>query len=660
MVRAAVRAGLILAALVGGFAQAAAPEVPAAAFAALPQVSDVELSPNGKLLAWRDQSGPVNKVMIYDIDTRSYRRSVTIDHPLVVRSVLWADDDTLLVTMSQMQQLPLQQQRRRYTFYRTMSLDVNTGKTCFLLMGGGYRGLVTGAELIAWHTARPHTVIMSTWDYSATAAREQTGTHIFDQRADSGWVGELFRVDTRTGKGTEIDEGGQYADDWVVNADGDPVARSEWQPAHHQYLVEAKSGLGWRQILSRQDATAWTLYGLSSDGKSLIATGPGQDGWVRLWAIALDGAGAKQISPDVPADVVDVIYDHFSGVPTGIKLGGIDPQVHWLDPATQARDESVARAFPGRIVSVYDHSQDGSRVVAEVEDRSHPPVYYLVDFKTHGATLIGEAYPALDNVTLGPVRTLTYPARDGTAIPAYLTLPPGLAPRNLPMVVLPHGGPEASDTPYFDWLAQFLAMRGYAVLQPEFRGSTGFGVAFRRAGRGQWGGLMQDDVTDGVKAMIRQGVADPHRICIVGGSYGGYAALAGAAFTPKLYACVVSINGVSDLPAMLGYEKGQHGTESDAVAYWEGDIGSQFDSKVIDHSPVNSAADVEAPVLLLHAINDTVVPIAQSEEMAKALAALGKPVTFIKLDGEDHWLSNAPTRLEVLEDTDHFLRQHLK
>jgi dipeptidyl aminopeptidase/acylaminoacyl peptidase len=660
MVRVAVCAGFVVAALLGDFAQAVAPEVPAAAFAALPQVSDVELSPSGRLLAWRDESTPVSKVVIYDIDTKSYRRTLTVDHPLVVRSLLWADDETLLVTMSQMQQLPFQQQRRRYTFYRTMSLDINTGKTCFLLMGGGYRGLVTGAELIAWHTTRPHTVIMFTWDYSPTAVREETGTHIFDQRADSGWVGELFRVDTRTGKGTEIDDGGQYADDWVVNADGDPVARSEWQPAHHQYLVEAKSGLGWRQILARQDATAWTLYGLSPDGKSLMATGPGQDGLVRLWSIALDGSGVKQISPDVSADVVDVIYDHFSGMPTGVKLGGIDPQVYWLDPATQARDESVAHAFPGRIVSVYDHSQDGSRVVAEVEDRSHPPVYYLVDFKTHGATLIGEAYPALDNVTLGPVRTLTYPARDGTAIPAYLTLPPGLAPKNLPMVVLPHGGPEARDTPYFDWFAQFLAVHGYAVLQPEFRGSVGFGVAFRRAGRGQWGGLMQDDVTDGVQAMIRQGVADPHRICIVGGSYGGYAALAGAAFTPKLYACVVSINGVSDLPAMLGYEKGQNGTESDAVAYWQEDIGSQFDSKVIDHSPVNSAADVEAPVLLLHAINDTVVPIAQSEEMAKALAALGKPVTLIKLDGEDHWLSNAPTRLQVLQDTDRFLRQYLK
>src|SRR6185437_3602390 len=141
--------------------------------------------------------------------------------------------------------------------------------------------------------------------------------------------------------------------------------------------------------------------GLSSDGKSLIATGPGQNGWLTLWAIALDGSGVKQVSPDVSADVVEVFSDHFSGVPTGVRLGGINSKVHWLDPATQARVESVARAFPGRLVSVYDRSLDGSRVLTEVEDRSHPPIYYLVDFKTHGATIIGEAYPALDHVTLG-------------------------------------------------------------------------------------------------------------------------------------------------------------------------------------------------------------------------------------------------------------------
>ena len=660
MVRVAVCAGFVVAALLGDFAQAAAPEVPAAAFAALPQVSDVELSPNGKLLAWRDESGPVTKVVIYDIDAKSYRRTLAIDPSVTLRALLWADDTTLLVDLSQVQELQPEEGQRRYTFYRTMSIDVDSGKTSMLLMTGYTKSWVTGADLIAWHTTEPHTVIMSTVDYSPTAEREEIGTHITDSRADSGWIGELFRVDTRSGRGTLIGEGDQYTEEWVVNAQGAAVARSEWRPEQKQFLIEAKSGSVWRRILERDDGQELTLHGLSSDGKSIFAAGPGKDGWMRLWSVALDGSGATQVSPDVSADVVDIIYDHFSGVPTGVKLGGIDAQVHWLDPAAQVRVESVARAFTGREVSVYDHSQDGSRVLAEVQDRSHPPIYYLVDFKTHAATIIGEAYPALDKVTLGTVRIITYAARDGAAIPAYLTLPPGLPPKNLPMVVLPHGGPEAHDTADFDWLSQFLAVRGYAVLQPEFRGSTGFGDAFRDAGRGEWGGLMQNDVTDGVKAMIREGLADPHRICIVGASYGGYAALAGAAFTPDLYACAISINGISDLPLLLGYEKGQFGTGSDSAAYWQREIGSQFDSKVSDRSPVNSAADFKAPVLLLHSVDDTVVPILQSEEMAGALTQLGQPVMLVKLQGDDHWLSKSATRLEVLQDTDRFLRQYLK
>ena len=658
MVRVAVRAGLILAALLAAFAQAAAPEVPAAAFATLPQISDVELSPSGKLLAWRDQSGPVTKVVIYDVDAKSYRRTLAIGPSMTLRALLWADDTTLLIDLSQVQQLQPEEGRRRYTFYRTMAVDIDSGKTCMLLLSDRTQAWVTGADLIAWHTAEPHAVIMSTVDYSPNAEREDIGTHITDSRADSGWIGEVFRVDTRTGRGTLIGEGDQYTEEWVVNAQGAPIARSEWRPKQKQYLIEAKSGAGWRQIFER-DNDQFTLYGLGSDGKSVFAEGPSKDGWIRLWAIALDGSGAKQVSPDVPADVVDIIYDHFSGLPTGVKLGGVDSKVRWLDPAAEVRDESVARAFPGREVSVYDHSRDGSRVLAEVQDRSHPSVYYLVDFKTHGATLIGEAYPALDKVTLGSVRTFTYAARDGTAIPAYLTLPPGLPPKDLPLVVLPHGGPEAEDGPGFDWLSQFLALRGYAVLQPEFRGSTGFGEKFRQAGQGQWGGLMQNDVTDGVKAMIAEGIADPHRICIVGASYGGYAALAGAAFTPDLYACAVSINGISDLPMMVGYEKGQFGTGSDAVAYWQREIGSQFDSKLSDRSPLNAAADFRAPVLLLHAVDDTVVPIVQSEELASALARLGQPASLVKLEGDDHWLSKAATRLEVLQDTDRFLRQYL-
>jgi dipeptidyl aminopeptidase/acylaminoacyl peptidase len=272
---------------------------------------------------------------------------------------------------------------------------------------------------------------------------------------------------------------------------------------------------------------------------------------------------------------------------------------------------------------------------------------------------VGDEYPALADAPLGEVRSLSYKARDGTSIPAYLTLPPGAAQKNLPLVVLPHGGPEARDEYEFQWWPQFLATRGYAVLQPQFRGSTGYGDAFRRAGYGQWGGLMQDDVTDGVKAMIEQGIADPKRVCIVGASYGGYAALAGAAFTPDLYRCAVSVSGVSDLPAMLGTERTQSGDESNSVAYWKESIGSPYDKNVIERSPARAAQQVRIPILLIHGLDDTVVPIAQSETMARELDKAGKPYSFVKLTGEDHWMSRAETRLEIMKEIEKFLGSNL-
>ena len=252
-----------------------------------------------------------------------------------------------------------------------------------------------------------------------------------------------------------------------------------------------------------------------------------------------------------------------------------------------------------------------------------------------------------------------YPARDGTSIPAYLTLPPGGASKNLPVVVLPHGGPHWRDTASFDYIVQFLATRGYAVLQPQFRGSTGFGDAYVKAGYRQWGGLMQDDVTDGVRHLIADGTADPKRICIAGLSYGGYAALAGAAFTPDLYACAASIGGVSDLPTLLSEAKRPFGSDTDAVASDEERIGKTYDPNVIAKSPARSAATVTAPVLLLHGVDDSVVPIAQSERMARALEKAGRPVKFVKLAGEDHWLSRGDTRLQVLKELDAFLAPFL-
>jgi dipeptidyl aminopeptidase/acylaminoacyl peptidase len=282
-----------------------------------------------------------------------------------------------------------------------------------------------------------------------------------------------------------------------------------------------------------------------------------------------------------------------------------------------------------------------------------------VDLAKGTADIVGEAYPQLTDVALGEVRIINYKARDGAAVPAYLTLPPASPGKALPLIVLPHGGPEAHDDYAFDWWAQFLAAQGYAVLQPQFRGSTGFGEAWRAAGRRQWGKHIQDDVTDGVNAMVDQGIADAARVCIVGASYGGYAALAGAAFTPDLYRCAVSVNGVSDLPQMLAYEKNHSGDESDALAYWHDHIGSGFDPEVIGRSPLRAASQIKVPVMLMHAVNDTVVPQSQSEAMSRELNTLKKSVTYVRLPGEDHWLSQSATRTRMLEELQKFLAVQL-
>lgn len=659
MLRISACSAFLMALLLGAVAHAA-PEIPAATFAAPPQVSDVELSPDAQLVAWCDRSGPDAKVVIFDLAAKTFRRTLSIDPAMVLRSLLWSDDDTLLINLAQVRKAPVPN-GPFYEYSRTLSVDVESGKSQMLLMDGGERAFVNGAELLAWHTAEPHAVIMATMDYSANAAGLETGTRLERGRQAAGWVGELFEVDTSTGRGTLIDQGGPFAYAWVVDSDGRPVARSQWHALEKQYLIEGRAGDGWKTLYERQGDEPLNLWPLSPDGKTVFATGRRKDGHIALWAIALDGSGMKELLSDPTRDVLGILSDSYSGAPIAARLRGREPAIHWIDSAAEARYESVEHAFTGRQVTISSRSRDASRLIVQVQDSSHPPVYYLVDFNTHRADIIGEAYPALDNVTLGTVRSVTYQARDGTEIPAYLTLPPGSKGKDLPMVVLPHDGPREHDSPEFNWFAQFLALRGYAVLQPEFRGSTGFGGAFEHAGIRQWGGLMQDDVTDGVRAMIRQGIADPRRVCIVGVGYGGYAALAGAAFTPDLYACAVSINGIADLPAFLAYHQ-EHdylGKEANSAAEWVREIGTPLDSSVIAHSPVNAASAIKAPVLLLHATDDAAVPFSQAQAMASALNGAGKRVTLIKLPGDDASLSRSDTRLTVLQDTQWFLHEYL-
>ncbi len=647
---------LLLCSAICGASTAAADAPPAAeAFGRVERTKQVVLSPDGSTLAWQDDSGPQSRLVVLDLATHKSRRTVQIDPPLKLRSLEWADNETLLYEVS-FTDTALQEESR-FEVFRFFAVDIGSGQVHLMLTTGGEA--VSGDALIAPRVSRPKTIIMSTLDYSAAMARPRLGSHFSLRRRDSGWVYSLYQVDTRTGNATVVEQGTQFTADWVVDRDGRAVARSEWDPDGNIYRILVKRGLGWYEILHRENRGTLGLYGLSEDGSAIIALGSLEEGHPKLLALPLDGSRPQVLLEDPDHDVVAVMRDRFRGTPVCARLGGPEPGYQCFDARVEGRTQAIARLFPGRRVVLYSESQDGQRAIAYVDSPSLPATYYLVDFNPHRADIVGEEYPELASARLGDVRILTYKARDGTPIPAYLTLPPGAAGKDLPLVVMPHGGPEDRNDYTFDWWAQFLATRGYAVFQPQFRGSTGFGDAFRLAGRKQWGGIMQDDVTDGVKSLIEQGVVDARRVCIVGLSYGGYVALAGVTFTPDLYACAVSVNGVSNLPELGAYGKEHWGDESSQVGYWRDDIGSPLDPRVAAHSPVNAVAHINAPVMLMYSGDDTVVPPSQSRGMARALQRSGKHVVLVPLGHDDHWLSRSSTRVKMLKELDGFLAANL-
>lgn len=361
-------------------------------------------------------------------------------------------------------------------------------------------------------------------------------------------------------------------------------------------------------------------------------------------------------------DVGGAIVDPWTRRVVGVGWTAQEYEQRFFDATLESARVAVHEAFPSGSISLVSWSRDRRRVIAYGERGLDGGAYYSFTPADRELLRISYRYPELEAADLGDRQSLTYVARDGVRIPAYLTLPSraeGAPPP--PLVVLVHGGPAGRDTFDFNWWAAFLASRGYAVLQPNFRGSGGYGAQWEHAGWGQWGGVMQTDVEDGVAALARAHIVDGARVCIVGASYGGYAALAGAALTPDRYSCAASIAGVSDLNAMLLQEAAETRGDSMSSDYWRLSIGDRREDgeRIRSVSPVNLASRVRAPILLIHGTDDTVVPIEQSRRMLRALQAAGKDVRFVELRGDDHWLSDAPTRIQMLRELEGFLAQHL-
>jgi len=641
---------LLMAALSARIWAAQPPADLASAFGTLPQVSHVVLSRSGHMLAWRQQSRSGVGIVVYDLVAHAIRRTVRIDTSATLDGLQFEGDSTLLMEDSIIRSF-------RETFgpgwgsqpilwNHVMAVDIASGKIRALLVDRLAASLnvdeahvATAVRLLDWDLSQPDTVIME-----AAGANARAST--------------LFSVNTRTGEEKQIASGDAFTVHWVLDADGSPMARLEWWPDERRCAIYAPHGNSWRQIYQRTDGFLPLLPGFDAATHAIIAVMPGSDGRRHMWEIGLDGSAPKRMLPAVSDGVLSVDVDGYADKPTDVWLLGRSGAYRvWLDATLQSRYEAVARSFPGRMISDYADTQDGTEVLAEVESASEPPVYYLINFATHQAKIAGEKYPQLDHTTLGTARALNYQMSTGQTIHAQLFLPPG-GGKNLPLVVLVPGGPVESVPEQFDWFAQYLAVRGYAVLRPDI----GLDALPSQGGRIMWGGTSQQYAIDGVHALVQQGVADPHRVCIAGAGYGGYAALAGAAFSPATYACAVSINGISDLPSLLadGSPLWGGGTPGPApLTAWRLEVGSRSDSKLIAESPVHAAATVTAPVLLIHEENDPVVPVSQSLEMMKALQKLGKPVSFVKLDGADHVLEQGDDRIEALKSVGAFLDKYL-
>ena len=492
----------------------------------------------------------------------------------------------------------------------------------------------------------PDHIVMAAWNRDSTdlfQVNVNTGlaTPLAYGRSNTvGWDTEdgqpALRYDVNR-RGTELSVYGRDADDpedWsrIAKIRLEEVAR-EWE------FAGDAPGVGKIYVRARRDgADTRNIYEYDLRARTtgeIVAHIPGFD-MQRAFAIDGEYAGASYVADTTTYVLKDA------------KL-----QSHW---------SAVRRYFKDLAnVRIVEIDKDRTRMLLLVGGPRSPGDYYLYDFAKRNLDFIASDRPWLDPDSLATVDTLKSPMRDGTTITSYLTRP-NVGNGALPLVVVPHGGPEARDAIDFDPLAQAFAAQGWLVLQPNFRGSDGYGLAFAEAGHRQWAKRMQDDVTDAVLDLVERGVADRKRIAIYGVSYGGYAALMGTIATPDLYRAAVSRAGPVNLGEMLDFERREDGPDSATYQYWVKSIGDpKLDKAAIEAaSPELRAGEITVPVLLMHGTDDGIVPVRQSVVMKKALEKAGKRVTYIEFEGQSHGGWRTEDEIDHIDETIAFLKPMLQ
>jgi dipeptidyl aminopeptidase/acylaminoacyl peptidase len=626
----------------------------AAVFGARPSVLDMALSPDGKRVAYIvPKKGQATGVYTLSLDKQAKEQgAASSGERFRFTGCGWVSNERLACSAygitedAKVGLLPVT---------RVMAFDANGGNVQVLStqLNNNSRGyLLFGGAIIDWLPDQDGAVLM-TREYLPD---QHTGSRIGSAKEGLG----VDRVDTRTLAVTPIEPPNPDALQYLTDGHGTVriaavrrVTANRYDTGVRDYLYRAAGSRDWQRLSSFQEADRSGFLPLAVDRDLNVAYGLKKlEGRMAIYSVKLDGSLQEErvySRPDV--DVSGLVTIGRQHRVVGASYVTEVSQVSYFDPEVERLMASFAKAVPQHGLHIAGASLDGSKLLLFATSDFDPGIYYLFDRASHQLNTLLPTRDELEGVKLATMRPVTYPASDGVSIPAYLTLPPGReSAKGLPAIVLPHGGPSARDAGGFNWLAQFYAARGYAVLQPNYRGSSGYGDAwFAQNGFQSWPTAI-NDVLAGGRWLVTQGIADPSRLAIVGWSYGGYAALQAAVVDPDVFKAVVAIAPVTDFAAL----KSERSNWSDFYTFSDF-VGSGESMR--EGSPIEHADKIKVPVLLFHGSLDRNVGIAESRRMAERLKAAGKECELVTWDKLDHQLEDSEARTQMLRKSDAFLRK---